>query len=40
MEDYTIGDSFQCETCENEFETKEQFDEHEAVMQYCCDECQ
>ena len=38
--DYSASHSFQCETCGHEFDTEELFDEHETVMQYCCDECQ
>ena len=31
--------ALKCETCHKTFETEEQFHEHDAAHQFCCDEC-
>ena len=31
--------SLQCETCQNTFETEEEFNDHDNAHQFCCDEC-
>ena len=31
--------SLQCETCHENFETEDQFNDHDRAHQYCCDEC-